>query len=301
MPEDVHIEQVDPQGTFTPEPPSPPALLFSAGAADNGGETAAEYRPVGASYGARIAHGAGCVRDADPVNAWRWCQTCEGIAFAQAAAIEENTARNGPPPVMYPGPAESPEISLKLFTRQVWRAELEKDWYALSALRLAVERDLRERGIPQWTDTARGLEQMAQYVNRDEMYLVREGPSATGCFALTACPDPDFWSDDPEKDECLYLQKVITAPWAARSGMGRFIVDYATSAADERCCSAVRLNCWEGNGKLREHFESLGFTYLRTATTRNRSSGVLMEKRLVPAAVTATAATAAGNEDNDGS
>lgn len=184
--------------------------------------------------------------------------------------------------VTYPGPAESPEIPSNLFTRVIWRAELEKDWYALSALRLAAERDLRERGINQWTDTARGLEQMVFFVNRDEMYLVREGPSAVACFVLTGRPDPDFWADDTERHECLYLHKMIVAPWARDTGLGQFIVDHAMAEADERCCSAVRLDCWKDNEKLKSHFESLGFTYLRTVETPGRNDGVLMERRLVP-------------------
>jgi GNAT superfamily N-acetyltransferase len=184
-----------------------------------------------------------------------------------------------PEPAIYPGPAESPETKPGLFDRRVWRANMEYDWHGLSALRLAAERSLRSRGIQQWTDTARGLDQMAQYTNRDEMYLVREGPTAVGCFVLTDQPDVDFWADDPDRDECLYLHKVIAAPWAKGTGIGQMIVEYSMAEAKARKCQAVRLDCWRGNDKLREHWESLGFTYLRTAEVAGRNSGVLMEQR----------------------
>jgi hypothetical protein len=200
------------------------------------------------------------------------------IALTEDLGLYDDAVAPGP--VVYPGPAESPETKLGLFTRQVTRASLERDWYALSALRLAAERWLHESGITQWTDTARGLDQMMKYTDRDEMYLVREGPTAVGCFALTNRPDPDFWSGDAERDECLYLNKAIAAPWAAHTGIGRLITDYTMTEARARKCVAARLDCWRGNEKLRQHFESLGFTYLRTVESRGRNDGILMEQRV---------------------
>jgi hypothetical protein len=202
------------------------------------------------------------------------------IALTEDLGLYDEPAGEEPEPTVYPGPAESPETPPHLFTRRVWRAKLDYDWYALSTLRLAAERWLRENGITQWTDHARGLDQMMKYTDHDEMYLVREGPTAVGCFALTDKPDLDFWSGDPERGECLYLNKAITAPWAAHTGVGRFIIDYALAEAAARKCVALRLDCWRGNEKLRSHFESLGFTYLRTAEVRSRNDGVLMEQRI---------------------
>jgi len=186
--------------------------------------------------------------------------------------------------VMYPGPAESPRTASHLFTRVVWRADLDKDWYALSALRLAVERRLREIGVHQLGDTARGLEAMAFFVNRDEMYVVREGPTAIGCFALTSLPDHDFWADDPDRHECLYLRQVLVAPWATGTGVGEFIINHVMSEARDRKCSAVRLDTWYANEKLWQHWEGLGFTSLRTADAPGRDTSVLMERRLTPLA-----------------
>jgi hypothetical protein len=202
------------------------------------------------------------------------------IALTEDLGLYDEPGRQEPEPVVYPGPAESPETKPGLFKRQIMRANLERDWYALSALRLAAERWLRDNGITQWTDHARGLDQMMKYTDRDEMYLVREGPTAIGCFALTNRPDLDFWGDDSERDECLYLNKAITAPWAAHTGVGRLITDYTMTETRARKCVAARLDCWRGNEKLRSHFESLGFTYLRTVELRNRNDGILMEQRL---------------------
>jgi hypothetical protein len=185
-----------------------------------------------------------------------------------------------PEPVIYPGPAESPQTKPGLFERRIIRANMEHDWYALSSLRLGAENWLRANGIVQWHDTARGLDQMARYTNRDEMYLVREGPTAVGCFALTNDADSDFWTGDPDRGDSLYLNKMIAARWVAGTGVGRLITDYSLAEAKARKCVALRLDCWRGNDALRSHFEDLGFTYLRTAVVPNRNDGVLMEQRL---------------------
>jgi GNAT superfamily N-acetyltransferase len=183
-------------------------------------------------------------------------------------------------PIVYPGPAEAPVIATVSLPWEVYRADLMKDWYALSALRLAAERRLREMRVEQWTDTARGLQQLAFFTEREEMHVVRDGASAIGCFALSSWPDPDFWGHDSEKDDCLYLYKVMIAPWMAGTGVGRFIINHALNEATERTCVALRLDCWRTNTRLHARWKELGFTHLRTFNIPGRNSGALMEIRL---------------------
>jgi len=181
-------------------------------------------------------------------------------------------------PIVYPGPAEAPVTST---TGQIWeiqRADLIRDWYALSALRLAAERRLRSMGIQQWTDTARGLDEMAFFTEREDMYLIREGATAIGCFALSSWVDQDIWSDS-DRDECLYLNKVMVAPWMAGTGVGRFIVDHAIIQARERKCIALRLYSRYENTPLYDHWQKLGFTHISTIRAPNGHGGALMEIR----------------------
>jgi GNAT superfamily N-acetyltransferase len=161
-----------------------------------------------------------------------------------------------------------------------YRAD-ESDWMALVALRLAAERRLRQLSSSQWTDTARGLEQMWQYLERDEMYVIRHGPQAAGCFALTDRSDPEFWSGDPERRQFLYLHKVIVTPDMTGAGVGAYIVAQTMSDAEQRGCLGARLRCWTGNDRLRAVWERHGFTYLRTVPVPGSGADVLMERRLV--------------------
>jgi GNAT superfamily N-acetyltransferase len=152
------------------------------------------------------------------------------------------------------------------------------DWMALVSLRFGAERRLRELGIQQWNDTARGLERLWDYLWRDEVYVVRDGPSAVGCFSMTNTAERGFWVGDPEIAQFLYLHTVIATPYR---GIGAYIVAQALDEARARQLAGVRLDFWKGNDELRAVWERHGFTYLRTVDVPGRDSGALMERRLM--------------------
>jgi GNAT superfamily N-acetyltransferase len=137
----------------------------------------------------------------------------------------------------------------------------EDDWEDLYGLRLAVEERLHAMGGDQWSDTARGLDQLSVFLNHEEVHLVRFIQQLAGAFALTPRWDR-FWDDDPERGHFLYLHKVMTHPAFAGQGVGTWIVSQAMEQA------------------LVRGYTGLGFTYLRTSLLPGRSSGVLMEMRL---------------------
>lgn len=159
------------------------------------------------------------------------------------------------------------------------RATLE-DWDELEALRHAAERRLRDMGLAQWSDTARGLDQMMTRLDGDEMYLVFDGLHVAGCFAVSTQSDACFWAGDPERDEYIYLYKVMAHPKWAGMGVGRFIVSFAVREAAARQAKGLRLDCWKDNPELRRQWERLGFTYLRTVDAPGRNTGTLMERRV---------------------
>lgn len=161
-------------------------------------------------------------------------------------------------------------------TRLVTRlATLDRDWGALSALRAIAESRLRKMGLD--TDMARGLDRMAGYVNRDEMYVTRSGIITIACHALTPSGDPAFWSKHERRQEALYLDNVIVDPAWAHEGIGGVVTAHAAREARERRMSFLRLDCQRGNMALRAHWETLGFTWLRDVTVPGRASGTLME------------------------
>lgn len=154
-------------------------------------------------------------------------------------------------------------------------ADLDRDWAALSALRSIAEARLRKMGFG--TDVARGLDRMAGYVHRDEMYVMRHGLFAVACHALTPHGDPAFWTAEERAEEALYLDNVIVDPSHVREGLGGLVTGHAVSEAQARSMKFLRLDCMRGNSALRDHWATLGFTWLRDVTVPGRASGTLME------------------------
>lgn len=154
-------------------------------------------------------------------------------------------------------------------------ADLDRDWAALSALRSVAEIRLRRMGIG--TDVARGLDRMAGYLHRDQMYVMRNGLRTVACHALTPDGDPAFWTAGELAEEALYLDNVIVDPDYAHEGVGSLVTGHAASEAQERSMKFLRLDCQRGNAALRDHWRSLGFTWLRDVTVPGRASGTLME------------------------
>lgn len=154
-------------------------------------------------------------------------------------------------------------------------ATLDRDWGALSALRTIAEERLRKLGFD--TDVARGLDRMAVYVNRDEMYVTKNGIVTVACHALTPAGDPAFWSERERAQEALYLDNVIVDPAYAHEGIGGLVTAHAAREARERRMDFLRLDCQRGNRRLRDHWQKLGFTWVRDVTVPGRASGTLME------------------------
>lgn len=154
-------------------------------------------------------------------------------------------------------------------------ADLDRDWPALSALRSIAEARLRKMGFG--TDVARGLDRMAGYVHRDQMYVMRRGLFVVACHALTPDGDAAFWTADELAQDALYLDNVIVDQKHAHQGIGGLVTGHAVSEAQERGMKFLRLDCMRGNAALRDHWHTLGFTWLRDVTVPGRMSGTLME------------------------
>lgn len=169
---------------------------------------------------------------------------------------------------------------------QVVHLATEADWVGLLALRYGAERRLREKGTQQWvSSSARGISQLAEKVRKREVMIIRRGVHAVGCFSLTRDYDPALYGDDPANGAWLYLGKVITAPDAAHTGVGEYVVRYAVDEAKKYDLCGVRINVWSGpDGEgCRQRWAELGFK--QTGEVRGQTAGTLMELAVEPEVV----------------
>jgi GNAT superfamily N-acetyltransferase len=160
----------------------------------------------------------------------------------------------------------------------VLRHAIINDWPTIMGLRIDAETRLKEMGLRQWYDRARGFDEMSEYLDHDEMYLILgPGRAIVGCVALTQRYDPEFWQDE-DASKWLYLHKAITASWAKHCGVGAFMVSAALNEAELRGCKGVRLDVWrdtDGEGAVRR-WKSLGFTQVGRVEPETSDSGILM-------------------------
>jgi GNAT superfamily N-acetyltransferase len=159
-------------------------------------------------------------------------------------------------------------------------AEMMSDWEALSWLRAGVESRLAQLEQAQTTDLARGLDRMAVYLNRDQLYVTTEAGKIVACHALTPDGDPAFWTRGELGQEALYLDNAMVRPDYTGRGIGRLIAAHAVSEGTARLMARLRLDCQRGNDRLRSHWEKLGFSWVRDEQVPGRASGTLMEMEL---------------------
>lgn len=158
----------------------------------------------------------------------------------------------------------------------VRRAVLEDDWDALSAMRGRVEARMRDMGHD--TDVARGLDRMAHYELREQLYVIRYNGRLVACHALTDDGDAAFWTQAELWAEALYLDNAMVEPSFAHRGLGHMIIAHAREEAQGRGMKLLRLDC-QRIPRLRAHWEHLGFTWLRDVIVPGRTSGTLMEMK----------------------
>lgn len=153
------------------------------------------------------------------------------------------------------------------------------DWEDLVALRLAISARLREDGVEHWQDNVKGLMQLLRWLEHDCVYMVFDGDILAGSFSLTELCDDRYWGDDPDRGSFMYLHKVMAAPEFKGKGVGSFIVSDSSDWSRIRGRQGLRIECVNNNPRLREVWEGLGFTHIRTVEVPGTIVGTLMERR----------------------
>ncbi len=69
----------------------------------------------------------------------------------------------------------------------------------------------------------------------------------------------DGWNLDAGSIGLWFLQKLMVAPELQGNGIGRVVLDGALTQAMDRGAARVVLDCWAGNGKLRDFYTRAGF------------------------------------------
>lgn len=140
-------------------------------------------------------------------------------------------------------------------------------------------------GIVQWSPGEVGLEEIRAQIAAGEWLVLRES-AADGPAVRAACrllwSDPAVWGDQP--GDAGYVHGLVIDRARAGTGLGRRVLDLVAEQVRRTGRTFLRLDCVEGNQRLRDYYRSLGF---REAGRREFDTGwndvVLLERVLNPA------------------
>jgi hypothetical protein len=137
---------------------------------------------------------------------------------------------------------------------------------------------LRRMGEDQWPYPL-PRKAVAATVMAGQTWMVWDGttPAATITLAGSESVD-DLWKPDvdpdplwyPEDDlvDALYAAKLLTPLERAGGGLGAEVLDWAGGRAFEAGVSWLRFDTWTTNLRLQAYYVRLGFTHVRTVSTR---------------------------------
>jgi glutathione S-transferase len=133
-------------------------------------------------------------------------------------------------------------------------------------LREEAARWLLEKGIPQWQPGEVPLEIFERRSQNGSLYVALDGAADTVAATVFLDEEPPVvWKDgsihssvDQQGISCLYLSGLVVARFAA--GCGAEVLELVGSEVSRRGFRRIRLDCFDGNSRLREFYNDAGYT-----------------------------------------
>jgi ribosomal protein S18 acetylase RimI-like enzyme len=99
-------------------------------------------------------------------------------------------------------------------------------------------------------------------IENDRLFVLVNRHRVVGSVTISES-DPLIWSDNAP---ALYIHRLVVARDLKGLNLGKLIVDKIEEKAIERDKSALRLDCWANNERLKSYYERIGFTKLMDVT-----------------------------------
>lgn len=151
------------------------------------------------------------------------------------------------------------------------------DFPSLADLRIQAERWLHAAGVHQWLDHQRGLRSIRTGIEAGTAWIVEDGTDTAATLTLSG-PDWDFWTENDDPYNAIYLYKFIVSDQWRGTGLGDALLDWACETAQSQGKCFLRLDCWRENTALQAYYIDRGFHPVRTMVVEGRDSGALLER-----------------------
>lgn len=161
------------------------------------------------------------------------------------------------------------------------RRATQDDGETLMALRIEAEHWLAEAGIDQWRSPGfrdRALAKWRNDIKYGRTWLVEDGQRSAAATVTLAPPDLDFWREEDDPEDAVYVAKLITSRKASGQNLGGRVLDWVGSVARGRARQWVRLDCWRANTALQAYYLREGFEHVRTEAPAHRLSGWMAQR-----------------------
>ncbi|MEU2949316.1 GNAT family N-acetyltransferase [Nocardiopsis alba] len=147
----------------------------------------------------------------------------------------------------------------------------------LIELRVAAAEWLRSIGSDQWHDTARAIADIEAGVASGTTWVVDRGGRIDATLTLGG-PDLDFWNEEDDLADALYLYKFMVRAAERGGGLGDAFLEWACARTAAQGRHRLRLDCWRTNHALHRYYRERGFRHLRTVRCPGRGSGALFQR-----------------------
>jgi ribosomal protein S18 acetylase RimI-like enzyme len=166
----------------------------------------------------------------------------------------------------------------------------EADAVALLALRDAAARWQVGNGIVQWSPGEVGLDEVDTQIAAGEWLVLRGLDGGANTVGISggnnadvraACrllrSDPAVWGE--QSDDAGYVHGLVIDRACAGAGLGRRLLDLVAERVRGSGRQFLRLDCVEGNPRLRSYYRELGFREVGRREFDNRWDPVVLFER----------------------
>lgn len=144
---------------------------------------------------------------------------------------------------------------------------------------------LKSKGLDQWQPRPDGKQTpervraaIARSIERQECYLAFDDGEPVGTITVDTYADPEFWTDEDQPDQALYVHRMIVRRSHAGRGIGEVLLNFAGQLAAKSDRRWLRLDAWRTNTALHDYYRRMGFQHVRTLEYPHRGSGALFQR-----------------------
>lgn len=118
-------------------------------------------------------------------------------------------------------------------------------------------------GNDQWNDTYPSRDSLLQNINSNELYILEIKEDIAAMIVIEK--RQDFWYEQVkwvENDSFYVLHRLAVASDFRRQGLGKKMIEFSISKANENHVAAIKADTYSKNQKMKKLFVKLGFTYV---------------------------------------